>query len=241
VEGYQPRPFGCEVGSQFPHRPRFPRPPVSSQTVGFPESGWRPWPIPSRPSHYHRGLSAGPHTPRTVLVCLLARHPLEHRVPGLNVPARVHSMPAMHREPLCPFRALPLRGWHLPPPGKALPFPHRSYGLMRQTNSLPLASALASLVGPCRLLPAPAGRWSFPTLSPQVFPQVPGPLPRWDPMVHSPVSSHRTSAFPRFLKGRLPHKPYSDFTTGVYFGAAVIPLCSGPRVCSPPRSLLPQP
>jgi hypothetical protein len=29
VEGYQPRPFGCEVGSQFHHRPRFPRPPVS--------------------------------------------------------------------------------------------------------------------------------------------------------------------------------------------------------------------
>ena len=27
VEGYQPRPFGCEVGSQFHHRPRFPRPP----------------------------------------------------------------------------------------------------------------------------------------------------------------------------------------------------------------------
>ena len=94
--------------------------------------------------------------------------------------------------------------------------------------------------GPCRLLPAPAGNRPFPTLSPQVFPQVPGPLPRWDPMVHSPVSSHRTAAFPTFLQGRLPHEPYSDFTTGVYFGAAVIPSCSGPQVCSPPRSLLPQ-
>ena len=36
------------------------------------------------------------------------------------------------------------------------------------------------------------------------------------------------------------NEPYSDFTTGVYFGAAVIPSCSGPQVCSPPRSLLPQ-
>jgi hypothetical protein len=37
------------------------------------------------------------------------------------------------------------------------------------------------------------------------------------------------------------NEPYSDFTTGVYFGAAVIPSCSGPQACSPPRSLLPQP
>jgi hypothetical protein len=37
------------------------------------------------------------------------------------------------------------------------------------------------------------------------------------------------------------NEPYSDFTTGLYFGAAVIPSCSGPQVCSPPRSLLPQP
>ena len=159
------------------------------------------FPLPSRlkcrPTYtpHSFGLPAGSTSPGT------------YRVLGLNVPARVHSMPAMHREPLCPFRVLPLRGWRLPPPGKALPFPHRSYGLMRQTNSLPLASALASLVGLCRLLPAPAGRWSFPTLSPQVSPQVPGPLPRWDPMVHSPVSSHRTPAFPTYLLGRLPHEP----------------------------------
>jgi len=59
--------------------------------------------------------------------------------------------------------------------------------------------------GLCRLSPVPAGSWPFPTLSPQVFPQVPGPLPRWDPMVHMPVSSHRTSAFPKLQEGRLPH------------------------------------
>jgi len=44
--------------------------------------------------------------------------------------------------------------------------------------------------GPCRLLPVPAGSWTFPMLSPQIFPQVSGPLPRWASMVHSPVSSH---------------------------------------------------
>ena len=58
--------------------------------------------------------------------------------------------------------------------------------------------------GLCRLSPVPAGRWPFPTLSPRVFPQVPGPLPRWDPMVHMPVPTHRTSAFPTLQEGRLP-------------------------------------
>ena len=33
--------------------------------------------------------------------------------------------------------------------------------------------------------------------------------------------------------------PCSDFRTGRNFGAAVILSCSGPQVCSPPRSLLP--
>jgi len=33
--------------------------------------------------------------------------------------------------------------------------------------------------------------------------------------------------------------PYSDFRTARFFEAAVIHSCSGPQVCSPPRSLLP--
>jgi hypothetical protein len=44
--------------------------------------------------------------------------------------------------------------------------------------------------GLCRLLPVPADYWTFPVLSPQILPQVSGPLPRWVPMVLSPVSSH---------------------------------------------------
>ena len=38
---------------------------------------------------------------------------------------------------------------------------------MGQTKTLPPPSALAWSVGLCRLLQAPAGRWSFPALSPQ--------------------------------------------------------------------------
>ena len=41
-------------------------------------------------------------------------------------------------------------------------------------------------------------------------------------------------------RSALSNTPYSDFNTGSFFEAAVIPLCSGPQVCSPPRSPLPK-
>ena len=44
---------------------------------------------------------------------------------------------------------------------------HCSYEPMRQTKSLPPSLASALTMGLCRLLPVPAGRWPFPTLSPQ--------------------------------------------------------------------------
>ena len=44
---------------------------------------------------------------------------------------------------------------------------HCSYEPMRQTKSLPPSPASALTMGLCRLLPVPAGRWPFPTLSPQ--------------------------------------------------------------------------
>jgi hypothetical protein len=132
----------------------------------------------SRPSRYRRSLSAGPHAPLTVSVYLPARHPRGSTVtPGPCVPVRVPRMPAMCREPLCPSGALPLRGRRLPPPGRALPLLHRSYGLMSRTKSLPPPSAFASSEGLRRLLPAPAARWSFPALSPQSLYRCLGPCP----------------------------------------------------------------
>jgi hypothetical protein len=54
----------------------------------------------------------------------------------------------------------------------------------------PLLFGFPYSMGLCRFSPVPAGYWTFPVLSPQIFPQVSGPLPRWVPMVLSPVSSH---------------------------------------------------
>jgi hypothetical protein len=69
-------------------------------------------------------------------------------------------------------------------------------------------------------------------------------LRAWTPtpaarVVHLPVSSHTTAAFPPFGPGRRSAKPVQRFQYGALFEATVISLCSGPQVCSPPRSLLP--
>ena len=63
VEGYQPRPFGCEVGSQF-HQGHVSRgPPIIPDgrfsQVRFETLACLPWAFPT-----WRGLSAGSHTPR---------------------------------------------------------------------------------------------------------------------------------------------------------------------------------
>ena len=51
-------------------------------------------------------------------------------------------MPAMYREPLCLLKVLPLEARCSPSCRKALPFHHRSYGLMSQTKILLLPSVV---------------------------------------------------------------------------------------------------
>ena len=63
-------------------------------------------------------------------------------------------------------------------------------------------------------------------LSPQIFPQVSGPLPRWVPMVLSPVSSHGNigllqpftgSTFPRLSRKATSHRtPFSELQSFLY-------------------------
>ena len=73
--------------------------------------------------------------------------------------------------PRCLKPVLLASGWCLTPPRRALPLRRRSYGLMRQTTTLHQDFVFALIPsGLCRLLPAPAGRWSFPTLLCKSFP-----------------------------------------------------------------------
>ena len=85
----------------------------------------------------------------------------------------------------------------LAPRQRALPLLHRSYELMRQTKFLPVASARLIPLSLCRLLSVPAARWPFPALAPQLFPQMPGPLPRRFSWCTYPLLPRRHRPSPR--------------------------------------------
>ena len=106
-----------------------------------------------------------------MLVCSLARPRAENGgSPALRPDPAPNIEAAKCPEPLCPARVLPLPERHqVPLRGALLPL-HRAYGLTRQTAFLLLPSALASAVGLCRLLPAPAGVRPFPALFRKSFP-----------------------------------------------------------------------
>ncbi len=67
--------------------------------------------------------------------------------------------------------------------------------------------------GLCRLLSAPAGRRTFPTLSLRLFPYVLGPLPRRLVWCSYPFLPTRQRPSPREDRVGAPQCPYSDFST----------------------------
>ena len=91
----------------------------------------------------------------------------------------------------------------------------------------------------CRLLRDPAGSRSFPALFRKSFPGClhpypggpPGALTRFFP---GDIGLHHAGTDSALYNISVQRRPY-----GRFLGAAVIPLCSGLQVCSPPRSLLP--
>jgi hypothetical protein len=150
------------------------------------------------------------------------------------------TAPTKRREPLCPFEVLPLQGCPRRPPRRALPLLRRSYGLMCRSPNPPFGFASTIPRGLCRLLPAPAGSGTFPTLSLRVFPWMLGPVSRWLALVRKAVSSQRNIGLPRLgLGSACQNAPLSNVTVAQYFGTAVICLCSGLQVCLPPRLLPP--
>jgi hypothetical protein len=104
----------------------------------------------------------------------------------------------------------------------------RAHAPVRALLALP--SALASTVGLCRLLPAPAGTRTFPTLSLRIFRWLPGSMSRRYVECTCPFlpRHHRPSPQRDGLATRL--YLLSDFRAGAAFATAIIPLCSGPQV-----------
>lgn len=158
------------------------------------------------PSRVPSGLSTGLHTPHSDTVCTYpCRVSCAARNPALCLGASCSHTTAECQEPLCQVRTLPSPVCPHKTPQKALPLFHRSYGLMRQSIHLLRFSAQPYTPGLCRLLPAPAGEWTFPTLSPQSLYRCLDPYP---------VVSLWCS-FPFLPKGHRPHVRSETFGTPI--------------------------
>jgi hypothetical protein len=114
-----------------------------------------------------------------------------------------HTRTAKCPELLCLTPALLVSGW--PNTTSKDITPSSSLVRAHAPNRLPPSDSRIHTysAGLCKLLRAPAGNRFFPTLSPQFFPQMPGPQPRRSHRVLLPVSSSVSSAFPGSFSSRL--------------------------------------
>ena len=121
------------------------------------------------------------------------------------------------------------------PPRRALPLLRRSYGLMRQTKTLP-PTPVPLADGSLQVVASPRGEMALPDVISEFLVQVLGPIPRDVLLVHSPVSSQETTA--SHLVERVSHiacPRQCSFSRGAVFEAAVIRSCSGPCTRSASR------
>jgi hypothetical protein len=141
-------------------------------------------------------------------------------------------------ESLCPPRALPSAARCRASRQRSLPRLHRSYELMRRTKSLLPTRFCTSTAGLRRLSSVPAGRWPFPTLSPQSVSRRLDLYPAGSPgITHLRLRvtgdiAQRTSAKPVGHKAWHTRTiPAKQLRQRVDFGAAVIRYASGSRTC----------
>jgi hypothetical protein len=106
------------------------------------------------------------------------------------------TWPSLDREPLRPFKALPLRGPHALRSRPALPGPHRYYELMRQTATLSRPTLYGLVRESLQVAAYPCWEKALPDVISPICVEVLGPVPRRASSVPLPVSSRRTSASP---------------------------------------------
>ena len=183
AEGFQPRPFGCEVGSQFRHRPRFQPPPLKFRTSGFPTvrlqaSGTHQF--GQEPSAcLHEVIKADPampprrptFTPAFGCVGHRTGYPPQRAVPGFNA-ATCAQRSSLRVGCVVP----PLIAWRPHPPVWTAP-PH--------FPASPVIDAVFGIQGPSCLPPRPSG------LSPLYFPGLPPSAFAGSPGTCTPVLPYR--------------------------------------------------
>lgn len=117
--------------------------------------------------------------------------------------------PARCPEALCLVKVLPIPGWHPAPPRRALPLLRRSYGLMRQTKTLPPPTALALVGGSLQVVTSPCWELALPdVISGCLSLDARAPIAVVCEVL-IPVSSPTSSAFPAVSSGRLFHGYHS--------------------------------
>ena len=145
-------------------------------------------------------------SPRHGGVCLTPSPRCSPRVTQLCVwyvpDCRGHRVP---RAPL-PGTGVTRAGTASRPPGGALPPRRRSYGLMRQTTTLPTPRLAPCTQGLCRFSPVPAGRWPFPTLSLRPLCRCSDPYP----------AALLGCACPFLDRGHRPHPTRDGFGARIY-------------------------
>ena len=221
----------------------FPEAPLRSRTVGFPESGLA--------SVLH-AISQGGLPPRRETAVLAHPSPRRGGVCIAPSPRRrpretqrcVWCLPTVVAtecpEPLCPERALPAPGRPREPPGGALPPRRRSYGLMRQTISLPAPrlTLVRGVFPVCRqslLGDGPSRHYlRDPRVGARTFTPPRSRLHMSAPSPGTPVSPHGR----RVRRARL--SPHGNVGGEPNLEAAVIRSPSGSYACSAPRLLPPR-
>lgn len=195
----------------------FPKAPLRSRTVGFPESGSDPG---SPPQAFPRGVWLKrwrAYTPDTA--GLLVPYPRYGKSAFLGTVSE-HRSPigaAKYPEPLCPRQALPAAARCLASCRRAFPLRPRSYGLMRRTTALPPPPALASVGGSVQVVASPCWAMALPdviSVSPSLDAWAPIAAVRW---VHLPVTSPTTSAFPPVREVGVPQVPAQRLQSGCRF------------------------
>jgi len=184
----------------------FPQAPLSSRTVGFPESGWQPVMC-----GYYRNAAfpyawrlkcTRTYTPHTS--GLLHRSPaapfttcIEHKV-SCGVTDLAITVP---RAPSPPWGVTPPRVV-FPQPRPALPGPPCYSGLMRQTSPLSRPTHDGLVRESLQVAACPCWEEALPDVLSSISVEVLGPVPRRASAVRLPVSSRRASASPHVQQVR---------------------------------------
>jgi len=196
--------------------------------------------VPKRPSQQGGGSSARSHTPRFLAVCPLAHwaSSVVHQAQVL-CPVVVAGSHRHGREPLCPVGALPRQGSCTHDLDRRYPTviaPTGSCARPRPSPVLRLSLGPEVSAGCCEplLRRGPSRRYLCTS-----FPACLAPYPGGSCGARARFFPHDIGLPPVRNGSALHDIPSSDFRRDAHFEAAVIHSCSGPQVCSPPRSLLP--